>query len=58
MVQRTPADPLDRVPDERLSFADVTMLTFLAVSTLVLAALLLLGTVSAEHRIAAVIGHL
>ena len=56
MVQRTPADPLDGMPDDRLSFADVTLLTLLAVSTLVLAVLLLLGTVSAEHRLAAVLG--
>ena len=53
MVQQSPADPLDKVPDDRLTFTDVTMLTFLAVSAVVLAALVLLGAVSAEHRIAA-----
>ncbi|WP_237476581.1 hypothetical protein [Lichenibacterium dinghuense] len=56
MVQHSPADPLDAVSDDRLSFTDVTLLAFLAVSAVVLAALLLLGAVSAEHRIAAVLG--
>ena len=57
MAQRSPADPFGET-DDRLSFTDVTMLTLLAVSTLVVAALLLLGAVSAEHRIAAVLSHL
>ena len=42
--------------DEAFTFTDVTVLVLLAVSTAAVAALLLLGTVSAEHRIGAVLG--
>lgn len=58
MARRYPTSPLDRDPNERLTFTDVTLLVFLAVSATVLAALVLLGTVSALHRIAAVLGTL
>ena len=44
MVRRPSTDPLDEGSDDRLTFTDVTMLAFLAVS--------------AEHRIAAVLSHL
>lgn len=57
MVRRSSTDPLDEGSDDRLTFTDLTMLAFLAVSAVVVATLLLLGTVSAEHRIAAAIVH-
>lgn len=53
MVRRHPTSPLDHDADERLTFADVTLLALLAVSGAALAALVLLGTLAAAHRIAA-----
>lgn len=58
MARRFPTDRLDDDLDERLTFADVTMLAFLAVSTLALMVVVLLGTVSAIHRIATVVERL
>ena len=55
MARRYSTNPLDREVDERLTFADLTTLVFLAVSTAVLAIVVLLGVVSAFHRIAAVL---
>lgn len=56
-MRRYPSSPLDPESDDRLTFADVTILAFLAVSALALAAVLLLGIISAAHRIAAALGH-
>ncbi len=53
MVRRPPTSPLDHGPDDPLTFADVTLLALLAVSGAALAAVLLLGTLAAAHRIAA-----
>lgn len=53
MARRYSTNPLDRDVDERLTFADLTTLVFLAVSTAALAIVVLLGAVSAFHRIAA-----
>ena len=56
-MRRYPSSRLDPESDDRLTFADVTILAFLAVSALALAAVLLLGIISAAHRIAAALGH-
>ena len=51
-MRRHAMKPFAPDPDDALTFTDVTVLVFLAVSTLAVAAVLLLGTVSAVHRIA------
>jgi hypothetical protein len=56
MTRRRPPDLPDHASEEALTFTDVTILAFLAVSAVALAALVLLGTVSAEHRIVSLLG--
>lgn len=56
MARRRLPDFPDRASEEALTFTDLTILVFLAVSAVALAALVLLGTVSAEQRIASLLG--
>lgn len=53
MTRRYTTNPLNEPVDERLTFADVTLLALLLVTTAVLTVVFALGALCADHRIAA-----
>lgn len=53
MADRYSTNPLGEEEGERFTFSDATLLTFLCALALAFAAVLVLGSLCAEHRIAA-----
>ena len=51
MARRYSTNPFDDEPQGSLTFGDVTLLALLLVSASALGAILVLGTICADHRI-------